>query len=187
MTPEKLAEIRQRAEKATGGPWKVGHIDHSNPLILQAVEHGLIVVGFEPSDGNAEHQWLVEDADAAFIAHAREDVPLLIAALLDAYEDAQRLRCVHCSQCGKPRESEGEALYCAHCLANTLDRVGGEWRDATAAIVAVEDGPADGVTVTFSVPNDHDGSHEIEAQGGDVSACAQAFIHAMRLPAGGSR
>lgn len=53
MTPEELKEIKERADKATPGPWSMEHCDYA-------------LGGF---------------LDDLFIAHAREDIPKLVAEI----------------------------------------------------------------------------------------------------------
>jgi hypothetical protein len=62
LTDEQLAEIRKRAEAATDGPWTV-----SFPGAKVINAYGIGVDNF--------------DEDAEFIAHAREDVPKLLAEI----------------------------------------------------------------------------------------------------------
>ena len=78
MKPEELDEIEKRAMAATDGPWSKcgieweGHTSDPDPE-LSVVCHGdhcAIVESVE-----AEHR----DADLTFIAHARNDVPALVA------------------------------------------------------------------------------------------------------------
>ena len=64
MTPAELAEIRERCEKATPGPWA------RVPLCSVGVTH----------------QWLTQEDDD-FCSHARTDIPALIA-------EVERLRTV---------------------------------------------------------------------------------------------
>lgn len=66
LTDEELAEIKERAEKATEGPWGVG----------KPSPNGLNNVG--TMSGLLTAQTL-EEEDASFIAHAREDIPKLLA------------------------------------------------------------------------------------------------------------
>jgi hypothetical protein len=72
--PERIAEIRARVEKATKGPWvcgderlpvmtAMGVLPHRHVALLESVR--------EPDFG----------ANAAFIAHARADIPFLLSAL----------------------------------------------------------------------------------------------------------
>jgi hypothetical protein len=62
LTNEELAAIRERAEKATPGPW----IDNGNEIVAEC----------KPNLGIAG---AISDEDAEFIAHARTDIPKLIA------------------------------------------------------------------------------------------------------------
>lgn len=63
MTDEQLAAIRARCEAATGGPWEVGH---KCEIYTRHYQVGPIGDFWEP-------------ADARFTAHAREDIPALLA------------------------------------------------------------------------------------------------------------
>jgi len=72
-----LDEIEERCEKATGGPWwndcGVIHAPHWDSDLPEGV-------ACHPADtynGNGK-DW---DADAEFIAHAREDIPALVAEI----------------------------------------------------------------------------------------------------------
>lgn len=75
MTPERLAEIRKRADAASPGPW-TWILDGSISEIWDADD---CVVA--DTDGHRS-----PDDDADFIAHAREDIP----ALLDEVERLTR-------------------------------------------------------------------------------------------------
>lgn len=78
MSDIDIDAIRARAEAATPGPWA----DHDGPLLEDVVAY------------------IYSDADEAFIAHAREDVPALLAeverlgigALRAAEAERDRLR-----------------------------------------------------------------------------------------------
>ena len=68
-----LDEIQDRADKATDGPWET-HEDAPGEWLIRDVpsaEKGDLV-------GHAE---ALDESDAVFIAHARTDVPALVAAL----------------------------------------------------------------------------------------------------------
>lgn len=84
MTPERIAEIRARAEAATPGPWIAERdcFDEEEGLVWhlftkQDLENlwsdpiGLWAFFFEESDANAE-------SNATFAAHARQDIPDLL-------------------------------------------------------------------------------------------------------------
>ena len=68
---DRLDEIRARAEAATPGPWGQGNINSGDGISLLDVysEHAGYV--------KVASVWDSEDRD--FIAHAREDIPYLLA------------------------------------------------------------------------------------------------------------
>ena len=80
MTEEQLNAIRERCEKATPGPWvKVP----ASPGTRLAVFNRYGIEQPEDADGNSESicyatGWMIED-NAEFIAHARTDIPALVA------------------------------------------------------------------------------------------------------------
>lgn len=71
MTPERLAEIRARADAATPGEWKVGEshpFGGNTPVVVP--------------DNVDSDRWIIdalEHADAEFIARARDDIDALLA------------------------------------------------------------------------------------------------------------
>jgi hypothetical protein len=92
MSPEELTEIAARANAATPGSWEATELPpnelHRRPAFWVEAEY------HEPSGTHtktvADVMWSMEDAE--FIAHAREDVPALLAevkqlrAQMDAVE-----------------------------------------------------------------------------------------------------
>lgn len=88
LSDERIAEIRQRAEKATKGPWTVGN-DEVIGLGIEQTSRGSFTYEaqlarvldlFDREDENVGRRHLgSQEADAQFIAHAREDVPALLA------------------------------------------------------------------------------------------------------------
>lgn len=89
MTLERLKEIRERAEKATRGPWRVDTWpcgSKGSPPLAQTwasdvrAKSGEILC-FQDTDWTKPP----DHPDAAFIAHARSDVP-------DLLEEVERLR-----------------------------------------------------------------------------------------------
>jgi len=100
LTERDLAEIEDRAREATPGPWFVRHLDDdyaSNLLAVSTVsdpdhDDGPRWPGFSPGDIVAatlvqcplpyvsidDTKW---DENAKFIAHARSDIPLLLAEI----------------------------------------------------------------------------------------------------------
>ncbi len=106
MTEERIAEIRARAEAATPGPWWT----HKSFEVIYGQKSGfdsLIVCALESEDFMYSKERDMQ-ANAAFIAHAREDIP----ALLD---EVERLR------------TENEALKLRTCeLQEDLSLKNGE-------------------------------------------------------------
>lgn len=95
-TPKRLAEIAARAEAATPGPWGTYEYGGGNLLEIAAdledtgcgyrARREIARFEGEPLDNDPTHRewteeedWTQVQADAAFIAHAREDVPALLA------------------------------------------------------------------------------------------------------------
>ena len=74
-----LSEVKERADQATDGPWKhelfkmqESILAHTNkPILMQIIEEG-------------EDYW---EPNLTFIAHARTDIPKLLA-IVDAYKVA---------------------------------------------------------------------------------------------------
>lgn len=131
MSKEKrLAEIRERVEKATPGPWNVGFLDDEmfmNAVVIQTRPFDLRKKSISTSDGGvhkyenrrpgrwrhdlsdeelesiigctllqAGHHRIGEgtelwDENADFIAHAREDVPWLLAEVERLQEVAKEM------------------------------------------------------------------------------------------------
>jgi hypothetical protein len=94
--PLDLDAIRSRAQKATEGTWVTAPMHGSKALGVFA--RSGMVAGLGEGDQALE--------DAFFIAHAREDVPALIAALTDAWAEVERLR------------AENERLRPSRCQAS---------------------------------------------------------------------
>lgn len=69
MTDAELADIRDREAKATRGPWSSKDVQFCEGLEVQM---------FGP-DGTVFFTSNISENDDAFIAHAREDVPALLA------------------------------------------------------------------------------------------------------------
>jgi hypothetical protein len=74
MDVKMLEEIRKRAEAATPGPWR---------------EVNLYI---ESGDANERLAEVCESVDATFIAHAREDVPKLLAEVKRLKQENNTLR-----------------------------------------------------------------------------------------------
>lgn len=78
---KRLQEIRERVEKAAEGPWEVDEemVYLPGDEVLVRYAEGKAVRGkyFCQCDGGTTHEQ--DEADASFIAHAREDIPFLLA------------------------------------------------------------------------------------------------------------
>jgi hypothetical protein len=81
LTPEEIAAIRERAEKATPGPWTWLYGLRNKLFTPVALFHDGKIVGR-----------FVWEHDAEFIAHAREDIPRLLDALEATYAEIERLQ-----------------------------------------------------------------------------------------------
>ncbi len=83
---ETLRQIQARADAATPGPWEACCYDsgHSRFEMSCSVITSEVGDTIADLDGRLDNERLARDdgqADAAFIAHARQDVPALVAAL----------------------------------------------------------------------------------------------------------
>lgn len=102
MTPERLAEIRERAGAATQGPW-----EHRQPFGTQ--NHAVITADGDLGNDN-EGVWY-EETDAEFIAHSREDVPDLLAHVDHLTAEVERLRAdVRSLQRGSQRNADAHMV-----------------------------------------------------------------------------
>lgn len=129
--PTLLAQIAERAEKATPGPWtKVSSL----PTYAIANGYGTDVV---TATGREYRQWhpgrhgcVVDDAE--FIAHARHDVPRLLKALEKCIGQRERIRLAYLKVHPVPgvipieEERAQEAVYDDAELAKILSAEGGE-------------------------------------------------------------
>lgn len=90
----RLDEIRERAEKATEGPWEWWQPRDDDLGSTQGDRiispHGLVL---EPHDSEGYYAWIAtEDVNRDFIVCAREDIPHLLSLLAecgDALEEAR--------------------------------------------------------------------------------------------------
>lgn len=77
MSDHELAAIKVRAEAATPGPWDVEPDDGGADWHGFATKASIRTAGW--SDGAGWCKYGFDAADATFIAHARTDVPALLA------------------------------------------------------------------------------------------------------------
>ena len=82
LSQVELEAIRKRAEATTYGSWYSTLDDpYERTYVLGAFNRGVTVIADIKGDENAE-----------FIAHAREDVPKMVEALLQEMAEVERLR-----------------------------------------------------------------------------------------------
>ena len=92
LMEERLLEIEARCKAATPGPWKA----EIGPLITieaEPLRHGL--AGWPICDMDMKVELIAPDqpmADAAFIAHARQDVPDLLEEVAQLRESVRQWR-----------------------------------------------------------------------------------------------
>lgn len=101
MDSKRLAEIRARVEAATKGPWVWGQDTHTvDPYDLQVLDGASIV--WPTAEGLlAFHR----PADRAFLEHARQDIPDLLA-------EVERLREAIADHW---QHADGNVVYCVFC------------------------------------------------------------------------
>ena len=94
MNDNRIAEIQQRCEAATPSPWEVEKYYHDEPY-EQFIKSAAVVSTYE--DGSkrtiTRNNWSNPVvADLEFIAHAREDIPYLLAQLAERDKEIERLK-----------------------------------------------------------------------------------------------
>ena len=102
LTPEQTEEIRARAEAATPGPWRAMADGNQyintryfptakcvgcarvDGLVRPWNPHALVAFGFDPKEYETAR---FLEPDATFIAHARSDIPALLAEIAALKEE----------------------------------------------------------------------------------------------------
>ena len=114
MTPQRLLEIREREQKATQGPWTMedwSEDDGPNRSVLTAWEPTDNHIWLGRYAGTAQEGkapiWIADCADSqpentSFLAHARQDIPDLCAALTDVVEAVRLKSRFLCLICVRP-------------------------------------------------------------------------------------
>ncbi|OZE04353.1 hypothetical protein CH249_25815 [Rhodococcus sp. 05-2255-3B1] len=96
MNGVELAAIEARAKAASRGPWAVWHdLDHQGFRTVGDAESyaKILANGITEEAEPTAHVYIDEDAE--FIAHAREDVPALLAVLRERDNTIARVRALH--------------------------------------------------------------------------------------------
>ena len=88
LTEEQVAEIRARCEAATEGPWE----STGDQIVTYAVPK----TASHPVQPISVGDVFIEYEDAEFCAHAREDIPALLAALDEQAVEIARLKGLAC-------------------------------------------------------------------------------------------
>lgn len=129
MTESKLKAIEERAEKATPAPWQHGFDDGSGRVTKDAdwPQGAYIVRGDDTivTGGNFEGIacGVEELADADFIAHARQDVPALIAEVRRLREVLHSIatECPHHDTCSAMASTTASKVNYALCDCHVAD------------------------------------------------------------------
>lgn len=93
-----IAEIKARAEKATPGPWESVPVlyagQSADGLTSWSESEGRIIAGppQKIETETASARWFTRFQDGDFIAHARQDIPDLIAHVDELELELERLR-----------------------------------------------------------------------------------------------
>jgi len=83
--PDRLTEIEARAEAATEGPWEVARFDYEDGAINWQVWCGAGTDNDKAHGYNCDDLWAPNVRKTSeFIAHARTDIPYLLARLRSA-------------------------------------------------------------------------------------------------------
>jgi chromosome segregation ATPase len=131
LTPERLAEIKARAEKATPGPWTATYEESDQWTSITGAGlfdggHWMVCPEVATTEGEPG-----EDSD--FIAHAREDVPDLMAEVERLQRERDNaLRHVDAAVIAQNKERfmKRDAEADAARLLSTVDRLSTELNDA---------------------------------------------------------
>jgi hypothetical protein len=127
-----LPAIKARCEAATEGPWREGTRNvwfDAVPLCIARTDRSWLDDGVEHYRGPDTPQRM--QADAAFIAHARTDIPALVARI-EELETIVRLHLTECAHCGCSLYLPGGPPHCHDCLVDEDDET--RWNEARALL-----------------------------------------------------
>lgn len=120
MTKDQIAQIRERAEAATAGPWRWD----AHPQLggrtesLRCGNLSMVVTWNRERQGSEWTYISVDPNDKDFIAHARTDVPKLCTDLTQALDENEALR----AEVERLKRLEWDCLdkdgapFCSECL-----------------------------------------------------------------------
>jgi len=90
---KRIAEIRERCEKASPGPWNINNVEIGNGKRICLFENQIQGTDNKPVGAT--------DSNAGFIAHAREDIPYLLDCLAESQRREQAavsdMQYIHCA------------------------------------------------------------------------------------------
>lgn len=120
-----LDAIEQRAKAATPGPWGVEH--GIRCAALDRTDYDTVTAPLPPfvfGEGVARAH---RNTDTEFIAHAREDVPALVAEVRRLHVEVERLRTERdcCVCCGV--DLIPQPVLCEECAPTFEEYTGGSW------------------------------------------------------------
>lgn len=108
MTDDELSQIEARANAATPGPWR--EIRRDDPsCAAEYVIAGADDISVACTSCNGEYCTGMTDADCAFIAAARTDVPALVAEVRRLRDIVERVRAADLAQIENDIKHEARA------------------------------------------------------------------------------
>ena len=118
LTDADLDAIEQRANAASEGPWEhegvgeiIQHFSLPEPATIVSTDVACMAYCYGGSAAGVER-----DEDAEFIAHARDDVPALLAEVRRLRATEQRVRELHEWYCAGCEGTDPECgPMCGHC------------------------------------------------------------------------
>jgi len=120
MTEKELQRIKERCEKATPGPWKILNIPYNGYDDPEIVTKDGTYICQTTYDMQSQSEKYNVDEDTEFIAHAREDIPKLIAEI----KRLQALKQIGtCKECKWWERAEKDWGFC-HSEATSLWKSG---------------------------------------------------------------
>ena len=137
MTPDRLAEIKARVEAATPGPWRSEYSGATGPVVMDDEARTAL-------DHIARCPHFRSHSDAEFIAHARTDIPDLLA-------EVKRLRALG----DRLAATVSLLLYDAHPVyGSTATWHGGIGGQALTPVCCIIDGPPGSEWAQHDLPSD---------------------------------
>jgi hypothetical protein len=151
-----LAAIEARVGAATEGPWECSLVGIDAPVdeyVVQTEALADVVCRLNPAEEFIEGPTASPLADAEFIAHARTDVPALVARVRELEEHADHTSCVQAWTNLAARATAAEAVVarvgalvdeCASSGCIHLNEMWGRLRAALATPTTTEGSETDG-------------------------------------------